>query len=263
MKSIRSSLFQIKRRVKHILEFYPFNRLPGNKSNVGLTNEPERHDWVKLKILGINPGKRILDAGAGEQRYRKWCTHLNYVSQDFCQYDGFGDGKGEHSGSWDTSMVDIVCDITNIPEPDNAFDAILCTEVLEHIPNPLDALKEFQRLLKIDGKLILTAPFCSLTHQSPYHFSTGFNKYFYEYYFANLGFIIDEIKTNGNYFEYIAQEIRRLPAIAKKYSNHSFRNKDNIAKNMILELLKSFSLNDSGSDELLCYGYHILARKKK
>ena len=115
MKSIRLSLFQIKKRVKHILGFYLFNRLSGDKSNVGLTNKLERHEWVKLKILGINPGKRILDARAGEQRYKKWCTHLNYVSQDFSQYDGCGDGKGLHSGRWHTSLVDIVCDITNIP----------------------------------------------------------------------------------------------------------------------------------------------------
>ena len=64
-------------------------------------------------------------------------------------------------GSWDQTGLDIVGDITSIPEPDASFDAILCVEVLEHVPDPLAALRELGRLLKPNGQLILTAPFCS------------------------------------------------------------------------------------------------------
>ena len=253
----------VKKRITIGLEFYSLKKLSLNEVDVGLLNESYRDDWVQSKLKEIKNGSRLLDAGAGESKYKKWCSHLSYVSQDFGHYDGRGDGKGSHPGHWDTSNIDITCDITNIPEPDGAFDAILCTEVFEHIPNPLEAIEEFYRLLKSGGLLIITAPFCSMNHLSPYHFSTGFNRYYYEHHFRKLGLKIDEIETNGNYFEYFAQEIRRLPSIAEKYSNQYFTKTDNIAKNIIIRMLNRFSLNDRGSDELLCYGYHILAHKEK
>ena len=38
----------------------------------------------------IPEGARILDAGAGERSYERYCGHLMYVAQDFAQYDGVG-----------------------------------------------------------------------------------------------------------------------------------------------------------------------------
>ena len=104
-------------------------------------------------------GSRILDAGAGELQYKPFCAHLDYVSQDFAQYDGQGNSVGLQTGTWDQTQLDIVSDITAIPEPDGSFDAIMCVEVLEHVPAPVDALNEFGRLLRLDGILIVTAPF--------------------------------------------------------------------------------------------------------
>jgi len=78
---------------------------------------------------------------------------------------------------WDTSRIDIGSDITSIPESDESLDAILCTEVLEHVPEPTHALDEFKRLLKLGGLLILTAPSGSNVHMAPYHFCSGFSRY--------------------------------------------------------------------------------------
>ena len=140
-----------------------------NCNSVGTRNEIEREAWVRQRLESIPAGSRLLDAGAGEQRFRKFCGHLHYVSQDFGQYDGTGDHAGLQTASWNQANLDIVSDITAIPEPNGSFDAILCTEVLEHLPNPIAAVAEFSRLLRADGQLILTAPFCSLTHFSPFH----------------------------------------------------------------------------------------------
>lgn len=140
-------------------------------------NDENRQVWLKKTLAGLPAGLRILDAGAGELRNRPLCEKLVYVSQDFCQYEGMGDSRGLQTGAWDNSGIDLVSDITAIPEPDAAFDAILCSEVLEHVPDPTKALDEFARLLKPGGTLILTAPFASLVHFAPYHYCTGFSRY--------------------------------------------------------------------------------------
>jgi len=217
------------------------------RGKVGRQNDENRENWVMNQLKKLSHGLTLLDAGAGELRYKKYCGHLKYISQDFAQYDGSGDGSGLQMGSWDQSKIDIISDITLIPLDNDSVDAILCVEVLEHIPEPVPAIKEFSRLLKSGGTLILTAP--------------GFNKYFYEKHLSENNIEILEIKTNGNYFEYISQELRRVPEIAKKYSGKNLIFSRLLIK-LLLILLGRLSRKDNGSDELLCYGYHILAKKK-
>ena len=228
----------------------------------GTNNEANRLRWLETALKKIPAGSRILDAGAGELDKKKFCSHLNYVSQDFGQYDGKGDGKGLQTKGWDNSKLDIVSDITSIPEPDASFDAIMCIEVFEHIPDPIAAVKEFSRLLRTGGHLIITAPFCSATHFAPYHFSTGFNRYFYEKHLTENGFVISEINENGDFFEFVAQELLRIPACAEKYTgkNVSLVNKMAIMK--LVFMLNKLSKKDKGSKEFLNCGLHVFAEKK-
>lgn len=228
---------------------------------VGRCNESARVAWVEKTLKKIPAGSRILDAGAGEQQFRKFCSHLKYVSQDFGRYEGQGDSKGLQMRKWDHGNLDIVSDITSIPEQDYSFDAILCTEVLEHVPDTLAAVREFSRLLRPGGYLLITAPFCSLTHFSPYHFFTGFSRYFYEHHLPKNNFEILEVVSNGNYFEYVAQEIIRIPWAAKKYAGRSLNIFELFVLFLNLRMLQGYSARDKGSEELLCYGYHVLARK--
>jgi len=235
-------------------------------TTVGTQNEAPREAWLRETLARVPADSRLLDAGAGEQRHKKYCAHLRYIAQDFAQYDGKGDAVGLQTGAWDQSRLDIVGDIAAVSEPDASFDAILCVEVFEHIPHPVEALKEFARLLKPGGSLILTAPFCSMTHFAPFHFYTGFSRYFYSHYLPLYGFEIVEMEFNGNYFEYLAQEIRRLPDIAARYAGRRSRSLRSIALRLatwvVLKVLQSFTKADTGSAELLCYGTHLLAVKK-
>lgn len=229
--------------------------------NAGSTNEHDRQAWVRGALRALPAGLRILDAGAGERPYREDCAHLEYVSQDFGKYDGAGDGAALQTNSWDTTGIDIVGDIVAIPRPEASFDAILCTEVLEHIPRPEAALREFARLLRPDGWLILTAPFCSLSHFTPYFFSTGFSRHFYEEHLPAAGFEIVETTPNGNYFEYLAQEIRRIPQMASTYAERSPTRLERLALHRVLRALSHWSARESGSSEMLCYGWHLRARR--
>lgn len=237
------------------------NLLKSVRPSVGRSNESTRERWLEEALKSISENSRILDAGAGTQQYRKFCKHLDYVSQDFGEYDGQGDSAGLQMGEFDYGKLDIISDITSIPEPDSSFDSIMCVEVLEHLPNPVRAIKEFSRLIKPKGHLILTAPFCSLTHFAPYHFSTGFNRYWYEEHLTVNGFKIIEIVPNGNFFEFVAQEIDRIGSISKRYSKSKPTLFERLSIFIMLRMLLRFSKRDTGSSDLLCFGYHVHAVK--
>lgn len=217
--------------------------------------------WVEKTLSKIPQGSRILDAGAGEGKYKKFCGHLEYLSHDFCQYNGEGNKKGLQTDKWDTSQINIISDITSIPEGDKSFDALMCVEVFEHLPEPINAIREFHRLLKPQGYLILTAPFCSLTHFAPYHFYSGFNRYFYEKHLREAGFEILEMEQNGNWFSYMAQEMRRMPWCAEHYAQHTVSIFMRVIIKINLLLLERIERTDKGSAEFLCHGYHVFARK--
>ena len=233
----------------------------GHPGAVGSTNLSNRERWLQEVLAQIPPGSRILDAGAGERKYQAFCRHLNYVSQDFARYDGVGDGIGLQTGSWDQSKLDIVSDITDIPEPDGSFDAIMCIEVLEHLPEPVEALREMARLLVPGGDLIITAPFCSLTHYAPFFYQTGYSRYFYDYWLREFGFYMVEMQWNGNYFEWLAQELRRLPIIVEKYSDTRVNLFELKLIRIILGSLGRISRQNRGSEQLLAYGLQVHARK--
>jgi ubiquinone/menaquinone biosynthesis C-methylase UbiE len=228
---------------------------------VGTNHVPARIEWIAQTLRNLPSGQRILDAGAGELQFKKYCSHLKYVAQDFAKYDGVGDRRGLTTGRWDQTGLDIVSDITSIPEPDESFDAIMCIEVFEHLPNPILAIREFARLLRPGGQLIVTAPFCSLTHFAPFHFCTGFSRYFYQTHLANHRFEIIELQENGNYFEYFASELRRVPDIAARYTAARLRVWELFALGVVLKMFQRLNNHDQGSAEVLHVGCHVRAVK--
>ena len=141
------------------------------RPSVGISNESLREQWLEKALKSIPDGSKILDAGAGTQRYRRFCKHLEYISQDFGQYDGKGDTTGLQTGEFHYGKLDIVSDITSIPMPDASFDAIMCIEVFEHLPNPILALTEFfppaetWRLPHYYCALLFVDSFCTLPFQ--------------------------------------------------------------------------------------------------
>lgn len=223
-------------------------------------NETERNEWLAQTLKSIPSGLRILDAGAGELRNKPLCEHLNYVSQDVCEYEGTGDDQGLQTGTWDTSKIDLICDIVNIPEPDASFDVILCSEVFEHLPDALKALDEFERLLKSGGALIITAPFASFVHFAPYHYATGFSRYWYEYHLPLRAFEIDELEPNGDWFSYLKQELLRLPSMSKRYGDWNWP----LSYLVTVMGLIYFSLRKKSNlaEDVACLGWHCVATKR-
>lgn len=226
---------------------------------LGINITGDRARWVKKTLLALPRGLRVLDVGAGETPYKKWCAGQVYVAQDFSKYDGAGDGVGLHTGTWDRSNIDIVSDITAIPEPDASFDVIICTEVLEHVPDPVAAIAECNRLLRRGGIFIITAPFTSMTHFAPYHFCTGFNRYFYEKQLE--GYEMLECAPQGSFFRAALQQVMLIPRFCYRYTGILGAIISIPFIINIVIFLRLIMLFDRGSSELLSFAYFVRARK--
>ena len=69
-----------------------------------------------------------------------------------------------------TRLPDTVGDAHTLTFPDDSFEFILCTEVLEHLHTPYQAISEMRRVLKPGGTLILTTRFVFPIHDAPHDY---------------------------------------------------------------------------------------------
>jgi SAM-dependent methyltransferase len=221
-----------------------------------LSDQPARDDFVVKELDKLKSGSRLLDAGSGSQRYRKECSRLIYFGQDFCQYvsdDTSGlASTGGRDAVYTYGKQDYVGDIWDIKEKDNYFDAILCTEVLEHIPYPISTIKEFSRLLRPGGRLILTAPSNCLRHMDPFYFYGGFSDRFFQKILLECGFEVNSISPDGDYYSWMYVEIARTAA------QHSLFAKIILAPAFLWYAMKK---KTPSSVSTLCKGYHVVATK--
>lgn len=65
---------------------------------------------------------------------------------------------------------DVIGDIRSLPFDEGSFDTIICTEVLEHVPEPEKAVNELYRVLSKNGKLVLTTRFVYPLHDAPHDY---------------------------------------------------------------------------------------------
>lgn len=170
-------------------------------------NQRQRDGWVAKIAKQLPRGTHVLDVGAGEARYRTLFAHCEYKTQDFGEYTGTTTGNMREE--WSYTKLDYISDASAIPVEDSSFDVILCTEVLEHVPEPILVVKEISRILRPGGHAYISAPLGSGLHQQPYHFYGGFTPYFYERFFTQFGCRIIAIEANGNFFRLLLQEIDR------------------------------------------------------
>lgn len=238
------------------------NELPNLSESVPLKdihdfNQLGRDRWMAEKASRVSDDAKVLDVGAGTCPYRHLFEHCEYTTHDFKGYHGEKLGGGNDYGK-----IDLVGDITDIPAPSGSFDVVMCTEVLEHVPDPKAALEEFVRLLAPEGKLLITAPLGSGLHQEPYHYYGGFTRHFYEKFLPQMGVEIVELKPNGGFFKHLAQECARVSWILGKHPELLGNNDDilNIFKEQLPRYL--FGMDEKFMLEDFTVGYFVEGIKK-
>jgi len=93
-----------------------------------------------------------------------------HVAPEPCLMSRFRDRLGGDYVTADlmSPLADVQMDITRIQYPDESFDVIYCSHVLEHVPDDRKALREFFRVLKKDGWAILLVPISAeITYEDP------------------------------------------------------------------------------------------------
>lgn len=227
-------------------------------------NEVSRDRWVAAKAKLIAPGSSILDMGAGSCPYRRHFAHCDYKTQDFTAL------KGEQLRAGSYGQIDFICDITSIPAESSSFDMVLCTEVLEHVPEPIKALQEMSRILKPGGHLLLTAPLGSGIHQDPHHYYGGYTPYWYQRFLTQADFEMIEIFPNHGFFRFFAQESIRFLRLSNPFQGDLGFGKVIWLPFWLFFLpffgffipLISISLDQLDKDKNFTVGYHVTARKK-
>jgi SAM-dependent methyltransferase len=157
-------------------------------------------EFLKTELEQLEPDTLVLDAGAGDPDFQVRDERLRFVSFDLC--------VGQED--WDYSAIDAVGDLVAIPFRENVFGAVICSQVLEHVPEPAAVLAELHRVLHPEGKLLLTVPQEWYLHQPPHDYFR-FTKYALQHLLDKTGFRIQKILPMGGYFLLMSHRIALFP----------------------------------------------------
>ncbi len=121
---------------------------------------------ARFRHLALRPGHRVLDLGCGEGRHVHGLHMLGGLDIDGIDLDAASLRKAEAGlqtlpprAPDDPGKTRFATgDATDLDFPDDTFDAVICSEVLEHLPDPDGALIEIRRVLKPDGRLCISVP---------------------------------------------------------------------------------------------------------
>ncbi len=145
---------------------------------MGSRSRPKIWQWNYLRLSYLLDGLEnllpddcgtVLDVGCGSSPYSEILDCSLYVGLDITKGDG----------------VDVLGSVTSLPLKEKSVGLIICTEVLEHIPSPEDAVLEMRRVLREGGEVICTSPFAMPIHGEPDDFQRftpfGLRNYFSDF----------------------------------------------------------------------------------
>lgn len=101
----------------------------------------------------------VLDVGCGNKPYRALVPAVRYTGLDV-----------DNAFTRRVGAADVFYDGGAFPLGDASFDAVLCSQVLEHVFTPEKFLREIGRVLRPGGTLLLAVPFMWDEHEQPHDF---------------------------------------------------------------------------------------------
>ncbi len=126
------------------------------------------------EVIGsLGPDKVGISIGGGPQRVHSAVTNVNIAP---------------------FPNVDVVGDAHVLPYTSESVDAVYCDAVLEHLSDPIQAVKEMWRVLKRNGRAYVSTPFLQAYHGYPSHFQ-NFTLTGHQNLFKTEGFTIDAAGT--------------------------------------------------------------------
>lgn len=141
---------------------------------------------VGLDLLGLRDGDWLLDAGCGNGRHSWVASKRNHSTIIAFDTDWESLEKNKYTlallrqkGEVNSNSHLLQADITSLPFKDGAFNRIICSEVLEHIPQDRQAVRELIRVLDSDGAMGVSVPhylaesICWMLSKDYYGFSGG------------------------------------------------------------------------------------------
>jgi SAM-dependent methyltransferase len=142
----------------------------------------------------------LLDVGCGQRRHERIFLPVveRYVGLDYPPVSG---------GIWATTggeRVDIWGDALALPIAPASIDTILCTQVLEHVPEPAQAVAEMARALRAGGYAIITVPQEWGVHQEPYDYYR-FTRYGLSYLAEKAGLQVVHLRNRGGFWAMMGQ----------------------------------------------------------
>lgn len=152
--------------------------------------------FLKLKQLAKKGHGQLLDFGCGRKPYEN-LFHVN-------QYLGVDVEVSGHDHS--RSKVDVFYRGNRLPFDDQQFDCVVSFEVLEHVFNPHEIVPELNRVLKNDGLILVTVPFCWNEHEAPFDYAR-YSSFGLVHLLESNGFELIEVHKTGRFPEVIAQLI--------------------------------------------------------
>jgi SAM-dependent methyltransferase len=140
--------------------------------------------YINVKKFAKHVTGKTLDVGCGSKPY------IN-LFKGTTEYIGMDIEQSGHKHLYD--YIDVFYEGTTFPFEENTFDSLVFFEVLEHVFNPDTFFIEIKRVLKPNGKCVITIPFIWGEHEQPYDFAR-YSSFGLKHIFDKHGFEIVEHK---------------------------------------------------------------------